>query len=233
MRGRGLAAGKFVHVPNGASPSTTAAETPTTPTGLAATKKLHQWHDEKRLVIIHPGTQGRPSALNLLLDAVSALNAQGHEDRFGVLLVGGGDMGNALQKQTAELGLSNVAIFPPAPKSEALWLTSNSDIGYAGKKDFPTVFKYGISFNKIIDFMQAGLPVILPLTTKGDAVSKSGCGIVTDSNASAIATAIMTMLDMPAKDRASMGERGRQYVHRELNNAAIANTYLDAIKKVS
>lgn len=225
MRGRGLR-GRFVHVPNGISEGIEPSP-PSTDAGKKAAATIATWHEQGRTVIIHPGTQGQPSALDVLLRAVSTIPPS---IRPAVLLVGGGDTSDTLRTLATELGLGDdVAFFPPVPRSEANWLVHRSDIGYAGKRNFRTVFQHGISFNKINDFMEAGLPVILPVTTRGDPVSASGCGIVTGDDAAEIAKGLVELVQMSPAARREMGERGRRFAMEHLSYSAIARRYIDAI----
>lgn len=231
MREKGLKPGKFVHLPNGyASDGATAPVEPVTEAGKSAARIIQQWHEEKRSVIIHPGAQGTPNALDRLLQAVSLLDEDGKAMRYGVLLLGGGDLTDQLKVLAEQLGLANVAFVPSVPKAEAVWLTNRADIGYAGVRDHRQIYQYGISFNKIIDFMNAGLPIILPIMAKGDPVTASGCGVVTsDDSPTAIASALSRILDMSADERDEMGARGRSFLERELTYEIIASRYVDAI----
>jgi glycosyltransferase involved in cell wall biosynthesis len=233
MRERGLAAGKFVFVPNGID---AVAEPPSSPpstdAGRVAAETIGGWRSENRLVVIHPGSQGAPNALDRLLDAASVLKTKGLESRFGFLLVGDGTQTDALRQRADSAGLFSIAFIPPVPKQEALWLTARSDIGYAGARNHERVYRHGISFNKIMDFMQAGLPVVLPLAAGGDPVSASACGIVTgDDSPVAIAAAFERLLAMSPPERMAMGERGREYCRREFDYAQIARRYADAIER--
>lgn len=231
MRARGLGPGKFVHLPNGIDPDRNLLAAPVSEPATKAARQIDQWHAENRIVLIHPGAQGLPNALDLLLDATSILNDKGHAERFGVLLVGEGPQTQALKQRAKELGLSNVAFFPVVPSDDALWLTMHSDIGYAGTRNVVSVYRHGISFNKLADFMQAGLPVILPVSVQGDPVSESGCGIVTGSdNPADVAQAILRLVETSSEDRAAMGRKGLEYAKRHLDYRRIARAYVDAIK---
>lgn len=233
MRQHGLAAGKFVHVPNGVDTSDPVEPlAPTSEAGVNAARQIEAWKKDGRAIIIHPGSQGIPNALDRLLDAVAIVNARGMAARFGVVLLGGGGMNASLRAHAERQNLDNVAFFPNVSKAEALWLTAHSDIGYAGARNHEKVYRYGISFNKIMDFMEAGLPVILPLSAHGDPVSASGCGIVTGSDTpEAIAAAIATMLNAGPEQRAAMGARGKEAVRRDFDYARIAANYIAAIER--
>lgn len=124
-----------------------------------------------------------------------------------------------------------MAFFPVVPNDDALWLTMKSDVGYAGKRNIESVYGHGICFNKLANFMEAGLPVVLPLSVKGDPVSESGCGIVTGSdNPNDVAQAILQLVEASAEDRVAMGSKGREYVKRSLDYQRIALDYIDAIE---
>ncbi|MBX3575928.1 MAG: glycosyltransferase family 4 protein [Rhizobiaceae bacterium] len=226
----GLRPGRFVHVPNGVDPDAASPEPPTTETALAADATIAAWKAEGRLVFIHPGSQGAPNALDRLLDAAAVLKTRGSEGRTGLILLGHGAQTEALKARARDLGLSSVAFFGSVPKAEALWLTARADVGYAGARNHPGVYRYGISFNKIMDFMAAGLPVLLPLSAGGDPVSAAGCGIVTgDDSPERIAAAIETFAGMSDDDRRAMGMRGRDHARQAFDYRRIAQDYADAI----
>lgn len=220
-----------VYVPNGANPGAGEAKAPSSASGVAARAQLETWRKEGRLILIHPGAQGIPNALDRLLNAVSVLNGDGNAGKIGVLLVGEGGATEALKRQSDDLQLSNVAFFPTVPYHEAMWLIQNSDVGYAGARNIPGVYRYGISFNKIMDFMQAGLPIILPLKASHDPVSEAGCGIVTGSDQpSDIARSIMSLETATAEERAEIGQRGRACAAEVHDYGRIARNYLEAIQ---
>jgi glycosyltransferase involved in cell wall biosynthesis len=162
------------------------------------------------------------------------LKARGIDKQLGVLLVGDGVLTNALKQQAKDLHLDNLVFVPSVPKTEALWVTGRCDIGYAGGRDLKTIYRYGISFNKVMDYMKYGLPVILPIDTKADPVSESGGGIVTGGDSpDAIADAIDIMVRMDSKQRSAMGKNGQVHIREAYDYAKIAQNYVDAVKATS
>lgn len=232
MRKKGLARGKFIHAPNGVvANNPLEASVPESEVGQAAADKIREWRSQGRVIIIHPGAQGIPNALDRLLDACAQLNTRGLKDSYGVLLPGSGGTTAHLIAQARELDLDNIAFFSLVPKTEALWLTGQCDIGYAGARNHEALYQYGISFNKIMDFMEAGLPVVLPLAAAGDPVTASGCGIVTGSDDPVrIAAALERLIGMRADERHAMGARGRSFVRQHYDYETIAANYLEAIR---
>jgi hypothetical protein len=88
----------------------------------------------------------------------------------------------------------------------------HADFAYAGLQHKPGLYRYGISFNKLPEYMAAGLPVILPCEPCGDPVSASGGGFA-ESAASPdeLAALIARMTLLPASDLLLMGKRGRDF----------------------
>ncbi|WDR01368.1 hypothetical protein PSQ19_11075 [Devosia algicola] len=141
-------------------------------------------------------------------------------------------MAEQLKADAAQRRLSNVRFVDPVPKAEALWLVDACDIGYAGGKDFPRLYKFGTSFNKIVDFMRMGLPVLLPFSSANGPAARSGAGICADNGeAESVAKVFTQLLDMSPEDRAAMGERGRAFVAEQLNYDKVAADYIAAIER--
>jgi glycosyltransferase involved in cell wall biosynthesis len=233
MRGRGLKRGRFVHVPNGiALDEATTPIQPTTSAGLAAARQVQAWRGEGRTILVYAGAQGVPNGLDRLLAAVSRLNVEGYRERLGVLLVGSGTLTEELKGSARAQGIDNAVFIPPVPKRESLWIIANSDIGYAGGRNQKTIYRYGISYNKIMDYMLGGVPVVLPISAAADPVSASGGGIVTGSDdPAAIAAAIAELIDMEGPRRRQLGERAKAYVEANFDYSYIAANYIAAINQ--
>jgi glycosyltransferase involved in cell wall biosynthesis len=231
MRGRGLKRGRFVHVPNGiALDEATTPIQPTTAAGVAADGQIQIWRSEGRTILVYAGAQGVPNGLDRLLAAISHLNAEGSRERLGVLLLGSGTLTEQLKDSARAQGIDNAVFIPPVPKRESLWIIANSDIGYAGGRNQKTIYRYGISYNKVMDYLLCGVPVILPINAAADPVSASGGGIVTGSDEpAAIAAAIAHLMDMDDERRHSLGARGKAYVEANFDYHHIAANYIAAI----
>jgi glycosyltransferase involved in cell wall biosynthesis len=230
MKQRGLPSGRFVHVPNGVDlQNPQLPRAPADGQGFAAARLVAKWKAQGRSVLIHPGAVGPANALDRLLDAVAVLNGNGGDAFLGVLVVGNGSMVAQLKEQAQKLELKNVAFYDHVPKAEALWLTGQCDIGYAGGRDHSALYHHGLSFNKIMDFMQAGLPVVLPFPVTGDPISSSGGGVVTGTDRPIeIAHAIGTLAAATPEERHAMGAKGKMALHR-FDYRHIASDYAEAI----
>jgi glycosyltransferase involved in cell wall biosynthesis len=86
------------------------------------------------------------------------------------------------------------------------------DILYIGLQK-SSLFHFGVSPNKLFDYMMAGKPIIYAIEAGNDPVTESNCGIsVLAEDSAAIAKAIKKLINMSAKEREEMGQKGREYV---------------------
>ena len=163
MRERGMAFRRFVWVPNGFSIERNDRSQPESVEGRHILDVVRTWNKEGRFVIMHPGAMGPPNGLGLLLDAVAVLKARELDKKIGVLLVGDGILRQQLEEQVTRQGLGSVLIAGPLPKSDVLGLLAHCHLGYCGGKRHDKVYRYGISFNKLMDFLSLGIDILMPI----------------------------------------------------------------------
>ena len=105
------------------------------------------------------------------------------------------------------------------------------DVCYIGLQRQP-LFRFGVSPNKLMDYMMAGKPVIHAIEAGNDLVAESGCGIsVPPEDPVAIAEAIKKLMSMSSAEREEMGGRGKEYVIANHDYKVLARKFLEAMKK--
>jgi glycosyltransferase involved in cell wall biosynthesis len=112
----------------------------------------------------------------------------------------------------SERRITNLTFLPPVSKSQVISVMKRFDVCYLGLKR-KSLYRFGISPNKLFDYMYAGRPILQALEAGNDLVREAGCGIsVEPDNPAAIAEAIMRFYRMTPQMRRAMGEKGRQFV---------------------
>jgi glycosyltransferase involved in cell wall biosynthesis len=92
------------------------------------------------------------------------------------------------------------------------------------------VFRYGISSNKLFDYMASGLPIISACATAYDPVERAETGVsINPGDAPALAEAMLSMASRTAADRAAMGARGLAYLSREHDLDGLADRFADLL----
>ena len=144
-----------------------------------------------------------------------------------LVLVGQGPEKEDLQRKAAELGLGNAVFLPPVPRPSMPSLLSSMDALYLGLRRQP-LFRFGVSPNKLMDYLAAAKPVIFAVEAGNDPVAAAGCGIsCPPEDPGAVATAVQDLLARPATELEAMGRRGRDYVRRHHDYAVLARRFLD------
>lgn len=162
----------------------------------------------ERFVVAYAGAHGPANGLDFVLDAARELRTEMPEVHF--LLVGDGLAKQTLVERARNEGLVNVEFRPPIPKSEIRVLLAGVDAGLHVLADVP-LFRYGVSPNKLFDYMAAGLPVIT--NTRGEVrelVEEAQAGLAVE--AGAIASAVRALVAAGPEKRAAWGEAGRAFI---------------------
>ena len=123
-----------------------------------------------RLLVGYAGAYGAANALGTLIQA--ARNLEG--DRVGFVLVGQGPEKESLQ--TLASGLRNVLFLPPLAHSCIPQFLAEMDVLYIGLRNRP-LFRFGVSPNKLFDYMAAGRPVVFAGRPMNDIVAEAGAGL--------------------------------------------------------
>ncbi|MEW6227085.1 MAG: glycosyltransferase family 4 protein, partial [Bacillota bacterium] len=139
------------------------------------------------------------------------------------VLVGDGPAKNALVREATSRGLDNVRFMDPIPKDSIPALLSAADATVITLRAV-NAFSYGISPNKLFDYMAAAKPVICAVPGEmARLVTENGTGIAVEpENPSALAHAVEQLLDMGDAERAAMGHRGRLLVERNFSREKLA-----------
>jgi len=160
--------------------------------------------------VLYMGAHGRANVLDDLLTAARLLQDRGSDVRFE--LVGGGKEKERLLERARGLALRNLEFRDPVPRTEVEATLSQADALVALLEDTP-LYQYGISLNKLFDYMAAGKPVVLAGNAAHNYVELAGCGVtVPPRDPEALARAIADLAAMPGEARRTMGARGRAYV---------------------
>jgi glycosyltransferase involved in cell wall biosynthesis len=216
----GMARHKLHVVPNGADPAEWLPQSPGLEGEIGI--ELARLRRKGKFIIGYAGTHGLANALDTLLAASQLVQ----DERAAFVLVGGGPEKAQLQRLAGMLGLKNVYFFDPVPKTQVPALLRWFDLAYIGWQR-QSLYRFGISPNKLIDYMMAARPVLHSVEAGNDPVADAGCGLtVAPQDPVAVARGIRTMMAMPAAQRLAMGQRGKTYALNNLSYPVLGQRFL-------
>ena len=139
------------------------------------------------------------------------------------VLVGKGFQKEDLQQQAKNL--SNITFLDSIPKAQVLSFLSLIDVAFIGWKSLP-IYKYGVSPNKIFEYMLANKPILHATDTSFDVVEKSGCGVsVPAEQPELLANALIKLSEMSSQELVAMGAKGAPYVYEYHDYHRLAERY--------
>ena len=225
MQHHGLAKEKFCCIPNGFLIEEWGSEC-LKPLPESHRLLMQQLHDQGKVVVGFAGGHTQSTALHILIDAAKQLQNQ---EQLAFVLVGQGPQKDELMATVQHDRLTNVHFLPPVEKRQIPSLLQLFDIGYAGGVHSP-LHQYGTSFNKVTDYMMAGIPILFSVDEPHSLVERAGCGIQVEAeNPQQVSSALSTLAQMGREARSKMGARGRAYALAHLEYHTLAQQFIDEI----
>ena len=178
-----------------------------------------------KFIVGYVGTMGISNALTYLIKAVQSIK---DETSIFFVLIGDGGEKATLKKMTD--GLKNIIFIESIPKQQVQSAIQLFDACYIGWNDEP-LYKFGISANKLYDYMYSGKPIIHSFSSDNDPVAIAKCGISCRAESpDKIKEAILSMASLSKLARDEMGKSGKAYVLQYHTYDAIANQFIKVMQ---
>ncbi|QNG60227.1 glycosyltransferase family 4 protein [Bacillus sp. PAMC26568] len=221
VKSRGIDVNKVVYLPNGADLERYNQNIPLPEeierifSGLAG-----------KFIAIYTGAHGLANNLDVLLDAAKISKTNNADVQF--VLVGDGVEKQKLLKRANEEQLNNVTFIDPVQKELIPSILRKADVGLISMFD-ADLYKWGMSLNKVYDYMAAELPTIIKCNIEDTIVEKANAGFKV-KNAQEIADKLDYAV-LHAEEIKAMGKRGRRYVEDYHSWDNLANELLRAMNE--
>lgn len=223
IRSRGYDVSKFVYVPNGV----VRGEAKAAREDLPQIRKLDALRAEGCFIVGYTGNHSSANGLEYFIEAARLMREQG-EPRVIFTLVGGGNVKEELMERAK--GLDNVLFLDPVPKDGMGALLRRVDVAYMGLAK-SRLFEYGVSPNKLFDYMLAERPVLYAVESSNNPVRDAGCGLSTAvGKPEEIVKAVRAFMAMDAEALAEMGRRGRAYVEKNHDYPTLAAHFAQSLQ---
>jgi glycosyltransferase involved in cell wall biosynthesis len=169
------------------------------------------------------GTLGRANVLETLIDAARLVEPDGVQ----VVVVGHGPEREQLVARAGDA--ANVAFVGPVAKEQVAPTLALFDACYVGYRRSP-LYRFGVSPNKLYDYMAAGRPVLFAADAANQPVQEADCGrTIAPEDPEALAEAIRSLAAASAEERARLGANARAYVAERHDYARLAERLAEVL----
>jgi glycosyltransferase involved in cell wall biosynthesis len=190
--------------------------------------KINQLKQDGRFLIGYAGTHGIANALDDLIDAAITLR----NDPVDFILVGKGPEKERLEQKVKQMNLTNVHLLPVINKEAIPSFLDRMDSLYIGWHRSP-LYQFGVSPNKLLDYMMSGKPIIHGIEAGNDLVKEAQCGLsIAPEDPAAIVDAVREMSKLPPQQREQMGQNGKRYVTETHDYRILARNFVSMLKKL-
>ncbi len=152
-----------------------------------------------------------------------------HDQRIHFLILGDGKQRAHLINLSSDL--TNVTFIPRIPKTQIKSFLGFCDLATNFLKPEP-LFEFGVSPQKLVDYMLAGKPILMSYTGYKTIVEDVNCGIVVEAaNIEQIVKTMLHFSTMSKRELLEMGNRGREFLLENLSWENIVKKNIDLFKK--
>jgi glycosyltransferase involved in cell wall biosynthesis len=183
--------------------------------------------NDKKFSILYLGAHGQANGLDIVIDTAKKIQDDGYSEiQFD--LVGDGAEKQRLIERAKQLDINNISFKNPIPKSDVPIYLTKFDAFLHILLDAELFTKYGISSNKIFDYLAAGKPIIMSCNPGNNIIDEAKCGILVPPNdPQALANSVIKLYKMDTNERAIMGKNGREYVEKYHDIKILAQKLID------
>lgn len=198
MESRGMEKDKFVHIPNGFNLEEMKKS-------KELDKSISNSIPKNKFIVGYTGSLGASNAMEYLIEASNHLE---NNENIHFVIFGKGQHLEKLKNNAK----NNVSFFGQIDKSEIQSAISFFDVCYIGWHNH-SLYRFGISPNKIFDYMYAGKPIIHSVNTSNDFVQIAEAGIsIPTENPKEITNAVSEISKIENKKLKEWGKNGKKYV---------------------
>lgn len=176
--------------------------------------------------LIYTGAHGEANSLEALVDAMLLLP----EARLS--LYGEGPSKASLIARAASNGSSNVVFHDPIPASDVHIPVARADATILSVRNLPELYRYGMSMNKLFEYLAAERPIVFASPISHGAIS-AGAGIWCEPESPpAVAAAVRELASTSLTQRRKMGATGRRFLEEDHDATRLADHLAAVLDRV-
>lgn len=186
---------------------------------------------KKDFTLMYFGAHGIANGLDCLIDAMGLVQKKVGPSRIRLRLIGDGPLKQNLIRMAQKQNLQNVKFEKSVPKKLIPAIAQEAD-GFIFSLIKASVFKYGISANKLYDYLAGARPIIFCCHSANNPVMEAKAGLtVFPGDKHKLADSIYELANMTQKKLKQMGKSGRQFVEKNHGYDVLAKRFSRVLDK--
>ena len=190
-------------------------------------EQLRQKIPQDKFIIGYTGTVGVANALESFCEASRILK----NNNIVFLIVGDGqEKPSLIEKYKRQ---KNILFIDAIPKKQVQSMLKLFDVCYIGLKK-ENLFKYGVSPNKLYDYMYSERPVLYAIDSgSSNIVNSAKCGVSVEAqNSTSIADGIKKLYEMNQDERDKLGKNAKMFILEHFTYDKLAKKYEKLMERI-
>lgn len=185
--------------------------------------------NKEKFILTYAGSHGNANGLDTLIRSAKLLES---EKDIEFLFVGDGPEKKKVLDLAKKLNLNNVTFIDRVEKNQVAIILEKSD-GCIFHLNRTPVFNYGISSNKLFDYMISAKPMIFAVETSFNFVEASKNGIsVAPESPEDMSNAIKSLVSQDVQVLKEMGENGKDFVIKNHDYKILSKQLIERLKLI-
>ncbi len=186
--------------------------------------------DNPVFTLMYLGAHGGANGLETTVRAMRRVQERQTGREIRLRLIGDGPDKERLKRLSSEIGATSVAFEDAVEKTRIPALAAEADAFLFNLIPAP-MFRFGISPNKLFEYMAAQRPVIFCCNASNNPVELAGAGLTAPAgDAEALADAILDLASRPAEERLRMAVAGRRHVEEHFDLRKLAGDLAEVLE---
>jgi len=217
---QGMRGDKFVYLPNGIEIEEKKVE----PLPQTLLDKI----PKDKFIIAYSGTVGIANNLDYLVEVANSLkdNKQIH-----FIILGQGGEKVRLQERTIALGLKNFTFLNPISREQVGLFLESINVAFISLLP-EKLFRFGVSPNKVFDYMYAKKPIIWAIEAGNNLVKDANCGIsVPLDDSKVLKESILELKELPLESLKKLGKNGYNFVTKNHSYKKLSERLIKVVEE--
>lgn len=216
---------KFSYIPTGFDPEFYIKDNNV----LIETDKLFASIPENNFIVGYAGTIGLANCV----DEIILVAEKMREEPISFIIFGTGVLKEELINKAKELNLDNVIFGGFYPKNNIPYILKRCDILINPWLSNVSLYDYGVSPNKWIDYMYSGRPIVVALDGYKNIINEANCGIfVKAGDINAMVNAINNYKNLENDELDRIGGNGREFLLKNLTYDILSDNYISTLNSL-